>query len=169
MKTINAEITFEGGEIIRLELYPDVAPKSVERFVALVKAGFYNGLIFHRVIPNFMIQGGGMDAQMKEKKDKKWGTIKGEFAENGVANNLKHETGVISMARTNVMDSATTQFFICTADCAFLDGAYAAFGKVSDNASMTTAQEISMVETGRSGHHSDVPLKPIIIKSVKII
>ena len=120
-------IEMENGKNIKLELYPDVAPITVENFEKLVKDGFYDGLIFHRVIPGFMIQGGcpegtGMGGPGHH--------IKGEFASNGVKNDLKHTRGVISMARSMMKDSAGSQFFIMHKDAPHLDGEYAAFGKV---------------------------------------
>ena len=118
-------IEMEDGGVIRLELYPDIAPITVDNFVSLVKKGFYDGLIFHRVISGFMIQGG-------DPKGTGMGgpgyTIKGEFRANGVVNNIKHERGVISMARSMMPDSAGSQFFIMTSDSPHLDGQYAAFG-----------------------------------------
>ena len=142
------------------------APISVKNFVELAKKGFYTGLIFHRVIPSFMIQGGGMDEQMKEKRGLK--PIKGEFMANGVNNTLKHKTGVLSMARTMVPDSATSQFFICVTDVPHLDGQYAAFGYAADEETKKTAIEISRVKTGNFGYYADVPLSPIVIESVTV-
>ena len=124
---INISITMENGGIITAELYPDIAPVTVDNFVTLAKKNFYDGLIFHRVIPGFMIQGGCPDGT---------GTggpghhIKGEFASNGVPNDLKHERGVMSMARTSDPDSAGSQFFIMHKVSPHLDGSYAAFGKI---------------------------------------
>ncbi|MCI8916977.1 MAG: peptidylprolyl isomerase [Oscillospiraceae bacterium] len=120
-------IEMEDGGVMRAELYPEVAPNTVNNFIALVKSGFYDGLIFHRVIPGFMIQGGDPDGA---------GTggpgyaIKGEFAQNGVKNELLHTRGVLSMARAMDPNSAGSQFFVMVADAPHLDGAYAAFGKV---------------------------------------
>ena len=168
--TILGTIRFTNGKKINFELYPEVAPLSVANFVELANEGFYDGLCFHRVIPNFMIQGGGMIAKGKKLADKKSKkTVKGEFASNSVENNLKHHAGVLSMARTNVKDSATSQFFICVADVHFLDGEYAAFGKVTDEESLNTAIAISKVETGNVEYHSDVPLIPIEIQTIEII
>ena len=120
-------ITMENGSEIKLELYPDVAPISVANFVSLAEKGFYNGLIFHRVIPGFMIQGG--DPAGDGTGGPGYG-IKGEFSANGVENSLSHTRGVLSMARSADMDSAGSQFFIMHADGNFLDGQYAAFGMV---------------------------------------
>ncbi len=120
-------IEMENGDVITVELYPETAPITVENFKKLVSEKYYDGIIFHRVIAGFMIQGGdptgtGMGGAKK--------TIKGEFKANGVKNDLSHKRGVISMARTQVPDSASSQFFICHADATFLDGQYAAFGAV---------------------------------------
>ena len=121
-------IEMANGKNIKIKLYPDVAPITVANFEKLVKEGFYDGLIFHRVISGFMIQGGDpMGTGMGGAKEK----IKGEFLANGVRNDLKHTRGVISMARSNDPDSASSQFFIVQADSTYLDGQYAAFGKVT--------------------------------------
>ena len=122
-------ITMEDGSIMKAELYPDIAPESVNNFISLIKKHFYDGVIFHRVIQNFMIQGGDPLGNGTGGSDE---TIKGEFSSNGVENNISHKRGVISMARTqNDPDSASSQFFIVQADSDFLDGDYAAFGKVT--------------------------------------
>ena len=166
---INCTITLTDGRNINLELYPDIAPISVDNFVKLAKSGYYAGLCFHRVIPGFMVQGGGMTAGTGTLTEKGGLTpIKGEFRANGVANTLKHGLVVISMARTNVPDSATSQFFICVADAGFLDGSYAAFGKTSDAESAKVAVDMSKCSTTRVGHHDDVPVEPIVIRSVEI-
>jgi len=125
----NPIVTFEmaNGDIIKAELYPEIAPNTVNNFIALVNAGFYNGLIFHRVIKGFMIQGG--DPQGTGMGGPGY-SIKGEFLRNGVANNLKHSRGVLSMARAMSPNSAGSQFFIMHASAPHLDGQYAAFGKV---------------------------------------
>ena len=141
------------------ELYPDLAPQSVGNFTALANSGFYDGLIFHRVIPGFMIQGGD---------PKGTGTggpgyaIKGEFAANGVDNPLRHTRGILSMARAMSMDSAGSQFFIMVADAPHLDGQYAAFGKVTEG--MDAADEI--VNAERDWH--DKPLEPQRIASIRV-
>ncbi|MCR5683225.1 MAG: peptidylprolyl isomerase, partial [Clostridiales bacterium] len=119
------QIEMENGGIIKLELYPDKAPITVDNFVSLVNEGFYDGLIFHRVIKGFMIQGGDPEGTGFGGSEKK---IKGEFASNGVANDLSHTRGVISMARSKQKDSASSQFFIVQEDSTYLDGDYAAFG-----------------------------------------
>ena len=134
-------IEMESGNTIKVELYPELAPNTVKNFISLVQKGFYNGLIFHRVIPGFMIQGGcpkGMGIG-----DPGY-SIKGEFAQNGFENNLKHERGVISMARSSNPNSAGSQFFIMVENSPHLDGQYAAFGKVIDG--MDEADRIVIVE-----------------------
>jgi len=152
-------ITMEDGSEMRGELYPEIAPQSVGNFIALSNSGFYDGLIFHRVIPGFMIQGGC---------PKGTGTggpgycIKGEFAMNGVKNDLKHTYGVLSMARAMAMDSAGSQFFIMTSDSPHLDGAYAAFGKVLEG--MEVADKI--VNADRDWN--DRPFEPQKIKSIRV-
>ena len=128
-ENINVQIEMESGGVMKLELYPDTAPITVANFVELAKSGFYDGLIFHRVISGFMIQGGDPMGTGMGGSDKK---IKGEFAVNGVNNTLSHDRGVISMARSQMFDSASSQFFICHADASFLDGQYAAFGRVTE-------------------------------------
>lgn len=150
-------ITMENGNTIKLELYPDIAPNTVNNFIYLVNKGFYNGLTFHRVIEDFMIQGGcpsgtGMGGPGY--------SIPGEFSSNGFENNLKHTAGVISMARSQMPDSAGSQFFIMHKDAPHLDGAYAAFGKVIDG--MDIVDRIATVATD----YSDRPLAPQIMKSV---
>ena len=162
-------IEFADGKKINLELYPEHAPISVDNFIDLVKSGFYDGLCFHRVIEGFMIQGGGFvyDNGLKEKKAPR--TIKGEFAMNGVKNDLHHAPGVISMARTMMPNSASSQFFICVDDVAYLDSQYAAFGKVSDPESLQTAIEISTVKTHSWSYYDDIPCEPIVIEKAYIV
>lgn len=135
----------ENGDIVEIELYPDAAPITVANFEKLVKEGFYDGLIFHRVIAGFMIQGGdptgtGMGGSGIN--------IRGEFAINGVSNPISHERGVISMARAQNPNSASSQFFICHADAKFLDGQYAAFGRVVSG--MEAVDAIASVPTDRN-------------------
>lgn len=122
-------IEMENGNQIKIELYQEVAPKTVQNFVSLVSRGFYDGLIFHRVIPGFMIQGGDPQGTGMGGSEE---NIPGEFAGNGFPNDLKHEAGVISMARTAIPDSASSQFFIVVKTAPHLDGEYAAFGKVTE-------------------------------------
>lgn len=171
MEKVNCVITLESGKMMNAELYPSIAPISVKRFIELAKSRFFEGVCFHRVIPGFMIQGGGFVASAGKLIDKegKMPTIKGEFRSNGVSNDLKHSAGVLSMARTSVKDSATSQFFITVADVHFLDGEYAAFGKLSDAQSLQTAIEISKVPTANVGHYDDVPVRPVVIKNVSIL
>lgn len=159
-ETIMVQIEMDNGGIIKLELYPDVAPITVENFVSLVKDGFYDGLTFHRVIKNFMIQGGDPTGTGMGGSDK---TIKGEFSSNGVENTLSHTRGTISMARSQKKDSASSQFFICHADATYLDGDYAAFGKVVEG--MDVVDEIAGVKT----NYNDKPLTAVVMKSVTLI
>ena len=158
-ETIMVEIEMENGGVIKLELYPDVAPITVDNFVSLAKDGFYDGLIFHRVINGFMIQGGDPDGNGTGGSGK---NIKGEFAQNGVENNISHVRGVISMARAKPMDSASSQFFIVQSDSTYLDGAYAAFGRVTEG--MDVVDEIASVPTDRY----DRPLEDVVIKAVRV-
>ena len=152
-------ITMENDEKILIELDPAVAPNTVANFVSLVEKGFYDGVIFHRVIPDFMIQGGDPEGNGTGGADY---TIKGEFSENGFENNLKHDRGVISMARSNDPNSASSQFFIMVKESTYLDGKYAAFGKVIEG--MEVVDDIVSVE--RDG--SDKPLKDQTMKSVTV-
>ncbi len=132
----------ENGGIVEIELYPEIAPITVKNFEELTEKGFYDGLIFHRVIAGFMIQGGDPQGTGMGGSGKR---IKGEFKANGVNNTLSHERGVISMARSQMPDSASSQFFICHADAKFLDGQYAAFGRVVSG--MEVVDEIAGVKT----------------------
>ena len=152
-------IEMENGGRMSGELYPDIAPESVGNFVTLANSGFYDGLIFHRVIPGFMIQGG--DPQGTGMGGPGY-CIKGEFRQNGVNNFLKHTEGVLSMARSMMPNSAGSQFFIMTSDSPHLDGAYAAFGKVLEG--METAYQI--VNTKRD--FRDKPLVAQKIKSIRV-
>lgn len=149
----------ENGKKIKLELYPEIAPETVANFEKLVKQGFYNGLIFHRVIEGFMIQGGCPDGTGMGGPG--W-SIKGEFASNGFKNDLKHERGVISMARSMMPDSAGSQFFIMHQDAPHLDGDYAAFGKVVEG--MDVVDEIATCAVG----YNDRPRAEQKMKSVTI-
>ncbi len=164
--TVNATIELENGDEIVLELYPDIAPETVENFISLAEDGFYDGTIFHRVIEGFMIQGGGYDENLKEKDAD---TIDGEFAANGFENSLAHDRGVISMARTaQSMDSASSQFFIMHEYSPHLDGQYASFGKVIEG--IEIVDEIASVKTGvvAASGMQDVPVEPIIIESITV-
>ena len=160
METVKFEIEMENGKMMSGELYPDVAPITVKNFISLIEKNFYDGLIFHRVIPGFMIQGGGLDAQMKEKACP---SIKGEFRSNGVQNDLLHTRGVLSMARTMVKDSAGSQFFIMHDVAPHLDGEYAAFGKIIDG--LDVVDEIASAQT----NFQDCPKTPIVIKTMRLI
>ena len=153
-------ITMQNGKTIDIELNPETAPITCENFEKLVKQGFYNGLTFHRVIPGFMIQGGCPKGNGTGGPG--W-TIKGEFAHNGVANNLKHTRGVISMARAMDPNSAGSQFFIMHQDAPHLDGEYAAFGKVVSG--MDVVDEIAGVATD----WNDKPLTPVVVEKVEIV
>ncbi len=153
-------ITMQNGKTIDIELNPETAPITCENFEKLVKQGFYNGLTFHRVIPGFMIQGGCPKGNGTGGPG--W-TIKGEFAHNGVANNLKHTRGVISMARAMDPNSAGSQFFIMHQDAPHLDGEYAAFGHVVSG--MDVVDEIAAVATD----WNDKPLTPVVMEKVEIV
>lgn len=152
-------IEMANGREIEIELYPDIAPISCENFEKLVKDGFYDGLTFHRVIPGFMIQGG---CPLGNGTGGPGWHIKGEFLANGVPNNLKHTRGVLSMARAQAPDSAGSQFFIMHDDASYLDGQYAAFGKVISG--MEVVDEIAAVPTD----YNDKPAVPQIMKRVYI-
>lgn len=152
-------IKMQGGGTIKAELYPDIAPQSVRNFISLIKQGFYNGVIFHRVIRGFMIQGGdpngtGMGGPGYH--------IKGEFRANGVPNDLKHTRGVLSMARTMIPDSAGSQFFIMHKAAPHLDGQYAAFGKVISG--LDVVDKIAETPVG----YNDKPMTPQVMESVTV-
>lgn len=153
-------IEMENGDKIKIELYPEIAPETVANFEKLVKSGFYDGLTFHRVIKGFMIQGGCPDGTGAGGPG--W-SIKGEFASNGFRNDLKHERGVISMARTSDPNSAGSQFFIMHEDAPHLDGEYAAFGKVVEG--MEAVDRIASTKVS----FFNKPVQPQIMKTVTII
>jgi peptidyl-prolyl cis-trans isomerase B (cyclophilin B) len=165
----NPKVSFETtlGNIV-VELYPDKAPVSVENFIGYIKSGFYNGTIFHRVIDNFMIQGGGFDKDLNQKETR-------EPIVNEAANGLKNYRGTLAYARTNVVNSATSQFFINVADNDFLNHrdktqqgyGYAVFGKVIQG--MDVVDKIKKVKTGVQGGMQDVPLVPVVILSAKVV
>jgi peptidyl-prolyl cis-trans isomerase B (cyclophilin B) len=134
-------INMENGKVIKAELYPEVAPNTVNNFISLINKGFYNGITFHRVIPGFMIQGGCPEGTGVGGPGY---SIKGEFSSNKFKNDLKHSTGVLSMARSNDLNSAGSQFFLMVADSNHLDGSYAGFGKVTEG--MENALEIAKTE-----------------------
>jgi peptidyl-prolyl cis-trans isomerase B (cyclophilin B) len=152
-------ITLESGKTMKAELYPDKAPITVKNFEGLVKKGFYNGLTFHRVIKGFMIQGG---CPLGNGTGGPGYTIKGEFARNGIRNDLKHTEGVLSMARSMLPDSAGSQFFIMHKAAPHLDGSYAAFGKIIEG--MDVVNEIANVKVG----YNDKPVTPVVIKEIRI-
>ena len=156
----NIEIEMQNGGVIKAELYPDVAPGTVENFVKLINENFFDGLIFHRVIPGFMIQGGGYSEDGSHKDAP---SITGEFTANGFENNLKHTRGVLSMARTMFPNSASSQFFIMHEDAPHLDGQYASFGKVTDG--MDVVDEIAQTPTD----YNDAPLEKQVIKTTRIV
>lgn len=152
-------IEMEDGGIIKAELYPEVAPNTVNNFISLIQKGFYDGTIFHRVIPGFMIQGGDPDGTGSGGPGY---SIAGEFTENGFTNNLLHTEGVLSMARSQSMDSAGSQFFIMDADSPHLDGVYAAFGKVTEGMEVVKG----IVSLPRDS--SDRPEEPPVMKKVTV-
>lgn len=132
----HAEIDIEGYGTIKMELYPDVAPITVDNFIKLAESGFYNGITFHRIMNGFMMQGGDPTGTGRGGSGT---TIRGEFSANGINNDLSHTRGVVSMARSKMYDSASSQFFICQADSTYLDGQYAAFGKVTEGMDIVDA------------------------------
>ena len=152
-------ITMEDGSVMKAELYPDIAPNTVKNFISLVKKGFYDGLIFHRVIENFMIQGGDPEGTGMGGPGY---CIRGEFSSNGFPNNLKHTAGVLSMARAMDPDSAGSQFFIMHKDSPFLDGQYAAFGKLTEGFDV-----LERIATTRTDYN-DRPKTPQVMKSVTV-
>ena len=152
-------ITMADCGVMKAELYPDVAPNTVNNFISLIKKGYYDGLTFHRVIAGFMIQGGDPDGDGTGGPGY---TIPGEFSSNGFENNLKHSRGVLSMARTNIPDSAGSQFFIMHADAPHLDGMYAAFGK------LTEGEDVLDKIAQTSVNWSDMPMTPQIMDTVTV-
>ena len=153
-------IEMENGDIMKAELYPEIAPNTVNNFISLVKKGFYDGVIFHRVINGFMIQGGDPDGTGMGGPGY---AIKGEFAQNGFQNDLAHDPGVLSMARAMHPDSAGSQFFIMHEDAPHLDGEYAAFGKITKGKHVI--DEIANVPTDAR----DCPIEPVVIKTMRLI
>lgn len=153
-------IEMENGDVMKGELYPEKAPETVANFEKLAAENFYDGLTFHRVIPGFMIQGG---CPRGDGTGGPGWTIKGEFSSNGFDNDLKHERGVISMARTMVPDSAGSQFFIMVHDSPFLDGDYAAFGRVTEG--LESADKIVSVPR----NSMDKPKEPQVIKTITVV
>ena len=170
-ENLYAQIVFSNNKKVNLELYYDKAPITVDNFIDLVEKGYYDNTIFHRVIEGFMIQGGGYTmkaGKLIEKEGAK--AIKGEFSSNGwKKNNIKHTLGVISMARTSVNDSATSQFFLCSATTTSLDGKYAAFGKATDTESKKVIVEISKYKTYKySSSFTDFPEEVIKIRTINL-
>ena len=159
MKNPEITITMENGDVIRAELYPEIAPNTVKNFISLAKKGFYDGLIFHRVSEGFMIQGGCPEGSGMGGPGY---SIKGEFSQNGFKNDLKHTEGVLSMARSMMPNSAGSQFFIMHKTSPHLDGAYAAFGKVVEG--MDVVNKIAETRTD----YNDRPLKTQKIKSMTV-
>ena len=164
----NPVVTFEmeNGSVFKAELYPEIAPNTVNNFISLVNKNFYDGIIFHRVIRGFMIQGGGYTEEMEHKEAD---AIKGEFKANGfVQNDLKHTRGVLSMARTADPNSASSQFFVMHQDAPHLDAQYAGFGKLTDGFDVLDA--IATTKTGSYGWYmQDVPRTPIVIEKIEVI
>lgn len=152
-------ITMENGKVMKAELYPEIAPNTVNNFISLIKKGFYNGLTFHRVIHNFMLQGGCPDGTGMGGPGYH---IKGEFSSNGFKNDLRHTEGVLSMARTMFPNTAGSQFFIMHKNSPHLDGQYAAFGKITEG--MDVVNEIAECDTDMN----DKPLDPQVMKSVTV-
>ncbi|MBQ2473516.1 MULTISPECIES: peptidylprolyl isomerase [Lachnospira] len=152
-------ITMENGSVMKAELYPEIAPNTVNNFISLVKKGFYDGVIFHRVIAGFMIQGGDPDGTGMGGPGY---SIKGEFSNNGFKNDLKHTPGVLSMARTMIPDSAGSQFFIMHKNSPHLDGEYAAFGKLTEGEDVLEAIATTDVDW------NDRPLTPQVMKTVTV-
>ena len=157
----NPIVTFEmeNGDLMKAELYPEIAPNTVNNFISLMQSVYYNGLCFHRVIRGFMIQGGCPEGTGTGGPGY---SIRGEFAQNGFSNDLKHSPGVLSMARTMAPDSAGSQFFIMHKDSPHLDGAYAAFGKITEG--MEIVDRIAETDTD----YSDRPIKPQVLKTVTV-
>lgn len=159
MKTIEIIITMENGDVMEAELYPSIAPETVKNFVKLIEEKFYDGIIFHRVIPGFMIQGGDPKGNGTGGSKE---TIKGEFDANGFRNTLKHTRGVLSMARTYDPNSASSQFFIMHKDAPHLDGQYTAFGKITKG--IEVVDKIASVKTD----FRDKPKTPQVMKTIRL-
>ena len=165
MNNPKIKFTIKNYGEITAELYPEKAPATVENFLALIEKGFFNGLIFHRVIKGFMIQGGGFDLEFNHKEAD---SIKGEFIANGfMSNDLRHKRGVLSMARTSDPNSASSQFFIMHQDAPHLDAQYAGFGMVIEG--IDVVDKIANVKTGSMGWYDDVPKIPVMIEKAEII
>lgn len=162
---VHVEMSVKDFGVVQLELYPDIAPITVENFVSLVEDGFYDGLTFHRIVEDFMIQGGDPKGDGTGGSDKE---IKGEFSSNGVENTLSHTRGVISMARSQDPNSASSQFFIMHADNTNLDGQYAAFGKVTEGMDIVDKIASVKVEAAYPGASEESsPVEPVYIEYIK--
>ena len=165
MKNPIIKITVRDFGEMTAELYPDKAPNTVANFLSLIEKDFFSGLIFHRIIKGFMIQGGGYDESFKHKAAD---AIRGEFIANGfMQNDLRHTRGVLSMARTSDPNSASSQFFIMHQNAPHLDAQYAGFGKVTDG--LDVLDKIADVKTGRMGWFDDVPKTPVVIDKIEVI
>jgi peptidyl-prolyl cis-trans isomerase B (cyclophilin B) len=165
MKHPKIKITVRDFGEMTAELYPEKAPKTVENFLALIENNFFSGLIFHRVIKGFMIQGGGFNEAFEQQEAE---AIRGEFLANGfMPNDLRHTRGVLSMARTSDPNSASSQFFVMHKDAPHLDAQYAGFGKLTDG--FDVLDQIASVPTGRMGWYDDVPRTPVVIDKIEVI
>jgi peptidyl-prolyl cis-trans isomerase B (cyclophilin B) len=165
MKHPKIKITVRDFGEMTAELYPEKAPKTVENFLALIENNFFSGLIFHRVIKGFMIQGGGFNEAFEQQEAE---AIRGEFLANGfMDNDLRHTRGVLSMARTSDPNSASSQFFVMHKDAPHLDAQYAGFGKLTDG--FDVLDQIASVPTGRMGWYDDVPRTPVVIDKIEVI
>ena len=165
MSCTKIKFTVKSFGEITAELYPEKAPETVKNFLSLVERGFFEGLIFHRVIAGFMIQGGGFNEDFEQQRAD---AIKGEFIANGfMSNDLRHTRGVLSMARTMDPNSASSQFFIMHRDAPHLDAQYAGFGKVVEG--IEVVDKIANVKTGSHGWYDDVPRVPVVIESVVVV
>lgn len=165
MKNPIIKITVRDFGEMTAELYPDKAPKTVENFLSLIESDFFSGLIFHRVIKGFMIQGGGFNEGFEQQEAQ---AIRGEFLANGfMDNDLRHTRGVLSMARTSDPNSASSQFFVMHKDAPHLDAQYAGFGKLTDG--FDVLDKIASVPTGRMGWYDDVPRTPVVIEKIEVI
>lgn len=165
MKHPKIKITVRGFGEMTAELYPEKASKTVENFLALIENNFFSGLIFHRVIKGFMIQGGGFNEAFEQQEAE---AIRGEFLANGfMDNDLRHTRGVLSMARTSDPNSASSQFFVMHKDAPHLDAQYAGFGKLTDG--FDVLDQIASVPTGRMGWYDDVPRTPVVIDKIEVI
>ena len=165
MNNPKIKITVKDFGEMTAELYPDKAPNTVKNFLSLIEQDFFSGVIFHRIIKGFMIQGGGYNESFEQKEAD---SIKGEFIANGfMQNDLRHTRGVLSMARTSDPDSASSQFFIMHQNAPHLDAQYAGFGKVTEG--LDVLDQIANVKTGRMGWFDDVPKTPVVIEKIEIL